>query len=333
MSDETKKKKKLVIDDKVWLLLSLCAAFLVWYLLSIGKTTGRSFPFADKVVPSVKTMIDRGAFWKDIGSSMLCVVAGFGLGFITSLPIAFLMAWYQPVQKIIEPWINFIRNIPALGYAPLLVLIFGIGQKPAIILIWICTFMTMSITIYQGIKNIDVTLIKAARVLGANDFDIFMKIICPATVPFIITAVRLGLGAALTTLLAAESTGAQFGIGINGHVAFNEADDTLSVEEFKNLHTRVLAISKETRTANAIGDLNGAIDDMPQFCITIGMNEIYHARKVRLGCFRDWHRSVVRHAAYGEVSAHFPVTLLQNHPDMLLRVTEFVAKLPEELCV
>ena len=145
---------------------------------------------------------------------MLCVVAGFGLGFITSLPIAFLMAWYQPVQKIIEPWINFIRNIPALGYAPLLVLIFGIGQKPAIILIWICTFMTMSITIYQGIKNIDVTLIKAARVLGANDFDIFMKIICPATVPFIITAVRLGLGAALTTLLAAESTGAQFGIGM-----------------------------------------------------------------------------------------------------------------------
>ncbi len=123
------------------------------------------------------------------------------------------------------------------------------------------------------------------------------------------------------------------GIGINGHVAFNEADDTLSVEEFKNLHTRVLAISKETRTANAIGDLNGAIDDMPQFCITIGMNEIYHARKVRLGCFRDWHRSVVRHAAYGEVSAHFPVTLLQNHPDMLLRMTEFVAKLPEELCV
>lgn len=214
MSDETKKKKKLVIDDKVWLLLSLCAAFLVWYLLSIGKTTGRSFPFADKVVPSVKTMIDRGAFWKDIGSSMLCVVAGFGLGFITSLPIAFLMAWYQPVQKIIEPWINFIRNIPALGYAPLLILIFGVGQKPAIILIWICTFMTMSITIYQGIKNIDVTLIKAARVLGANDFDIFMKIICPATVPFIITAVRLGLGAALTTLLAAESTGAQSGIGM-----------------------------------------------------------------------------------------------------------------------
>jgi NitT/TauT family transport system permease protein len=217
-------KKKLVISDKVWLLISLATAIALWYVLSIGEKTGRSFPFIQKVVAAVGTMIDRGAFWKDIKSSLTCVAAGFGLGFATALPIAFLMAWYAPVQKIIEPWINFIRNIPALGYAPLIVIIFGVGQKPAIIVIWICTFMTMSITIYQGIKNIDVTLIKAARVLGANDFDIFLKVICPATVPFIITAVRLGLSAALTTLLAAESTGAQAGIGMRIRSLANSFD-------------------------------------------------------------------------------------------------------------
>jgi len=119
------------------------------------------------------------------------------------------------------------------------------------------------------------------------------------------------------------------GIGINGHVAFNEAQDELTPEEFGNLHTRVLKISPETRTANAIGELNGAIDDMPRYCITIGMYEICHASKVRLGCFRDWHRSVVRHVAYGERSAHFPATLLQTHPDVLLRIPEQVAVLPE----
>ena len=217
-------KKKLVISDKVWLLISLATAIALWYVLSIGEKTGRSFPFIEKVVAAVGTMIDRGAFWKDIKSSLTCVFSGFGLGFATALPVAFLMAWYAPIQKIIEPWINFIRNIPALGYAPLIVIIFGVGQKPAIILIWICTFMTMSITIYQGIKNIDVTLIKAARVLGANDFDIFLKVICPATVPFIITAVRLGLSAALTTLLAAESTGAQAGIGMRIRSLANSFD-------------------------------------------------------------------------------------------------------------
>ena len=219
-----KKKKGIQISDKVWLLISLLAALLLWYCLSLGEKTGRSFPFIDKVIPAVGTMIERGAFWKDIKSSLSCVAIGFSLGFVTALPIAFLMAWYTPVQKIIEPWINFIRNIPALGYAPLIVIIFGVGQKPAVILIWICTFMTMSITIYQGIKNIDTTLIKAARVLGANDLDIFLKVICPATVPFIITAVRLGLSAALTTLLAAESTGAQAGIGMRIRSLANSFD-------------------------------------------------------------------------------------------------------------
>lgn len=120
------------------------------------------------------------------------------------------------------------------------------------------------------------------------------------------------------------------GIGINGHVAFNEARDDISGEEFLKLPTRVLEISKETRAVNSIGDLNGALDDMPRYCITIGMNEIFHARKIRLGCFRDWHRSVVRHAAYGKPSAHFPVSLLQEHKDITLRFTEFVANLPED---
>jgi glucosamine-6-phosphate deaminase len=119
------------------------------------------------------------------------------------------------------------------------------------------------------------------------------------------------------------------GIGINGHVTFNEASDTMTPDEFLAQHTRVLELSKETRAMNSIGNLNGALDDMPHYCITIGINEIAHARKIRLGCFRDWHRSVVRHAAYGEKTAHFPVSLLQDHPDINIKFTEFVANLSE----
>ena len=118
------------------------------------------------------------------------------------------------------------------------------------------------------------------------------------------------------------------GIGINGHLAFNEARDDMTAEEFAKLHTRVLTISRETRTSNAIGDLNGAIDAMPKKCVTIGINEILNARKIRLGVFRDWHRSVVRQAAYGEVSAHFPATLVQNHPDAMIYVNANAAKQP-----
>lgn len=117
------------------------------------------------------------------------------------------------------------------------------------------------------------------------------------------------------------------GIGINGHLAFNEADPTLTTEEFKALKTRVLPITKETRTANAIGDFGGALEDMPKYCITIGFNEIFNARKIRLGIFRDWHRAVARRAAYGEKTADFPVSIIAEHPDALIRMTEYVANL------
>lgn len=118
------------------------------------------------------------------------------------------------------------------------------------------------------------------------------------------------------------------GIGINGHLAFNEPQDELTAEEFAALNTRVLTISRETRTTNAIGDLNGAVDAMPRKCITIGMAQILGARKIRLGVFRDWHRSVVRQAAYGQVSAHFPATLIQNHPDAMIITNANAAQQP-----
>lgn len=118
------------------------------------------------------------------------------------------------------------------------------------------------------------------------------------------------------------------GIGINGHLAFNEPED-VSVEEFKTRKTRMLPISRETRTANAIGDFGGRLEDMPTHCVTIGFNEIYNARKIRLGIFRDWHRAVARRTGYGEMTAQFPVSILADHPDVLLRMTEYVAALED----
>ena len=116
------------------------------------------------------------------------------------------------------------------------------------------------------------------------------------------------------------------GIGITGHVAFNEPQTNLSPSGFAELSTRVIRISDETKTANAIGDLGGAIEDMPRYAVTIGMKEILSARKIRLGVFRTWHRAVVRRAACGEITSEFPVTLLQNHPDALIYVNDIAAE-------
>ncbi|MBE5038643.1 ABC transporter permease [Subdoligranulum sp. DSM 109015] len=202
------------IPTKVWLLISLAAALIVWTILSIIPVTSRSFPNVIVTIQQIKVMYDRGVLLTDIGSSLISVGAGYVIGFVISLPVAILMAWYVPVRNILQPWISFIRNIPPLAYVPLIVLSAGIGRRPQIITITIATFLIMCITIYQGVMNIDETLIRAARVLGAKDRDIFIRVIAPASLPFIMTAIRLGASTALTTLIAAESTGAMAGLGM-----------------------------------------------------------------------------------------------------------------------
>lgn len=117
------------------------------------------------------------------------------------------------------------------------------------------------------------------------------------------------------------------GIGITGHMAFNEPED-ISIDELKNKTTRVIEIAKETRCANAIGDLNGAISAMPKYAITVGMKEILGSRKIILGVFRDWHRAVVRETLYREVTSNFPATFIQKHPDALIIANDNASKRP-----
>ena len=211
---DNKKKSKLQIPPWGWLIISFLAAMLLWFFLSVNEKTARSFPFLPAIIEALGTVISRGILAEDFISSMISVLAGFALGFVTAVPVAFLMAWYLPVRNILEPWIQFIRNIPPLAYVPLVVIAVGVGRKPQIIVIWLATFLIMTVTIYQGVRNVDETLLKAARVLGAKDKDLFIKVVFPATTPFILTAVRLGVSVALTTLIAAESTGASAGMGM-----------------------------------------------------------------------------------------------------------------------
>ena len=211
---DNKKKGKLQIPPWGWLIISFLVAMLLWFFLSVNEKTARSFPFLPAIIESLGTVISRGILAEHFISSMISVLAGFALGFVTAVPVAFLMAWYLPVRNILEPWIQFIRNIPPLAYVPLVVIAVGVGRKPQIIVIWLATFLIMTVTIYQGVRNVDETLLNAARVLGAKDKDLFIKVVFPATTPFILTAVRLGVSVALTTLIAAESTGASAGMGM-----------------------------------------------------------------------------------------------------------------------
>ncbi|MEW6306025.1 MAG: glucosamine-6-phosphate isomerase [Verrucomicrobiota bacterium] len=120
------------------------------------------------------------------------------------------------------------------------------------------------------------------------------------------------------------------GIGINGHLAFNEPpemDEAISTDEFATFPTRVLSLTRETRTINSV-TVGGEISIVPTRAITVGMKEIMESYRLRFYCNRPWQSAVVRRALHGPLSARFPASYLREHLDATLTVTDFVAAPP-----
>jgi len=121
------------------------------------------------------------------------------------------------------------------------------------------------------------------------------------------------------------------GIGINGHMAFNEPPEpgeSMSVEQFAALPTRVLSLSRETRTINSV-TVGGEISIVPGRAITVGMKEILASRRCRFYCNRPWQRAVVRRVLHGPLTSACPASLLRTHADAEITVADFVAEPPD----
>lgn len=202
------------LSNQIWMLLSFVTAIILWIVIASTESGKVVFAQPWVVLDKLFDKIADGTLWGHIYISLFRVIAGFFCGFVVALPIAFLMGWYEPFRNLVAPWVQFIRNIPPLAYIPLVITGAGVGESAKIIVIFIATFLVLVVTIYQGVCNVDVTLIKAARVLGTNDRELFFKVIIPASTPFILVGSRLGLSAALTTLIAAELTGSSKGLGM-----------------------------------------------------------------------------------------------------------------------
>jgi glucosamine-6-phosphate deaminase len=121
------------------------------------------------------------------------------------------------------------------------------------------------------------------------------------------------------------------GIGINGHVAFNEPPEpgqAVPADEFAELPTRVLSLSRETRTINSV-TVGGEISIVPRRAITVGMREILASRRLRFYCNRPWQRGVVRRVLHGPVTSACPASLLRTHGDAEIGIADYVAEPPD----
>jgi NitT/TauT family transport system permease protein len=187
---------------------------LVWALL---RQTGLINP---GLLPSPLAVLTR--FWQalfdgylgiNILMSVERVLAGLLIGTTAAVPVGFLIGWYRPVRRLIDPLINFFRALPPIALIPLVIVYLGIGEIAKIAILFYASFFAAVIVMYEGMAAISPIYIRVARTLGASDLEIFWRVMVPLTVPHMLVALRVALGVCWATLVAAELVAAQQGLG------------------------------------------------------------------------------------------------------------------------
>ncbi len=191
--------------------IALVAGVAVWAVLAALNVESLPGPVA--VARQAGDLIADGTLADDLLASLRRVFTGFALGTALAIPVGFLMGWYPTARGLLEPYIQFFRTIPPLALIPLAIVLMGIGETPKVFVIFLAAFLSCVVAAFQGVVDVDRTLINAARVLGASDRVIFLKVVIPASTPFILVGMRIGLGAAWATVVAAELIAAQEGLG------------------------------------------------------------------------------------------------------------------------
>ena len=154
-----------------------------------------------------------GELIRDAAGSLYRVLVGFALGSILALPIGLLMGDSPRAFRLLNPLMQILRPIPPIAYIPLAILWFGLGNPPAIFLIVIGAFFPVLMNTIAGVRSVDGIYLCAARNLGANQMTIFTRVILPASTPYILTGMRIGIGTAFIVVIVSEMIAVNNGLG------------------------------------------------------------------------------------------------------------------------
>ncbi|MBS0304457.1 MAG: ABC transporter permease [Proteobacteria bacterium] len=198
---------------------AFAAAIAIWFLLAgLGVVSGGRFPTPTDVWRnaqqiSVEPGYGGGTLWQHVLQSVRLVLMGFAVAIATGVPLGLLMGTSRRADLVIGPVFSLLRPIPPLAWIPLAILWLGLGDGAKVFLIWVSAFTPALINTYAGVRNVDPTLIEAARVHGAGAGRLVRDVLMPGALPMIFTGLRLSLQTAWMTLVAAELVGAFTGLG------------------------------------------------------------------------------------------------------------------------
>jgi NitT/TauT family transport system permease protein len=171
------------------------------------------FPGPYQVSISMWELIKSGVLLQHTVASLFRVTVGFYLAILFGIPLGILIGRLWIIKKLLNPVIQFLRPISPLAWIPLAMLWFGIGDKPAIFLIFLSSFFPLTVSTAAAVSQINPVFFCVAANFNLNKYELVRKIILPAIMPSVITALRISAGIAWLVVVAAEMIAVKSGLG------------------------------------------------------------------------------------------------------------------------
>lgn len=178
-----------------------------------GKYEPSLLPSPLMVLKGVEELISNGTLFTHIKVSLFRFFIGYSTSVVLAIILGIVLGWFQKIWDVIDPVVQVLRPISPVAWFPFIVLWLGIGDMPAIAIIFIAAFFPVLLSTVSAVRKIDKTYLKVARNFGIKQLHLFTKIIFPAAFPNIVTGLHLALGSAWVFLVSGEMVGAQSGLG------------------------------------------------------------------------------------------------------------------------
>lgn len=185
---------------------------MVWHVAAERQTT-HILPGPIAVANGILELSQRGLLLKYIVASLFRVTWGYVTAALLAIPIGLTIGWYRRSEMALNPLIQIFRPISPLAWIPISILWFGVGDVAAMFLIFLASFLPLTVTAMNAVANIPSVYVNAGRNFGLSQTQLVYLVLYPAVMPQLIIGLRITLGIAWLVVVAAEMIAVNSGLG------------------------------------------------------------------------------------------------------------------------
>ena len=195
------------------LLIFLSGLIIVQIVFVVISSDNTFLPSPLEVLVAFIIQLQQGEIILDILMSLKRVLIGFALSIIVAVPLAILCCYSRYLNNTIKPFVEIIRPIPPIAWIPISILLFGLGDQSAYFIVFLGAFFPIFTNSYFGAVSLPKIYRNVARTFEIDNSIFIRKILFYFSLPYIFTGLRIGIGMAWMSVIAAELIGAQSGLG------------------------------------------------------------------------------------------------------------------------